>query len=331
MPTVTPYKDDSGYYVTANPGSGNPIRIKTRNVMDDIFRELGISEKTKISHNLCWALYDAGLIYTKNSISDKEDSGEGNLNYDLSAVDLTEEQRHKLLEAVEKNTNSEKVAELRDMMIDHPEFTEATSSTNSESKHDTSESADKSLREIAKVADENNEEDTTYLDEPVSQTLDSWNVAAILNSDGEEVERSDLSRIEARGLNNSVPESDFPDITPVYVRSTEDFVEYGIPYETESIVDGLKGIEVYDYRGTEDGASATLDRRYKARLQVFYDQEVTLTMVFGQDHGCIEKSISPPVQELTSGLVWPDAMQVLDDIQATQEKMQKIEEEFRSE
>lgn len=220
MPTVNRYADGSGFFVTANPGAEHPINIRTRPEMDEIFEELDFGQKTEISHDLCWTLYDTGLIYTKNSHEAPAEGIDGDLDFEANAVSLTQEQREKLLEVIQDYSGSERVDKLRDVLEEHSSFTNRSSSNTGSSE---GKSEGDALREFL---DQDTEEgdtgtDSYSLKDEVREWLDAW--SPVFLSGDKEIEREELGSGAVSKLNQSTPRFADLDRGPAYIHITEYF------------------------------------------------------------------------------------------------------------
>lgn len=71
MPTLRKYKPSSpksGYYIQANVGASHPITLQVTNLAETIFEKTGFQPGESVPTKLVWAMYDLGLLYTKNSL-----------------------------------------------------------------------------------------------------------------------------------------------------------------------------------------------------------------------------------------------------------------------
>jgi len=147
MPTVKRYatsSDNSGYYVTAYIGGPHPINIKARPLADQLFNELGFGERATITHNLCWAMYEADLLYTDNSLENHDDDTiRGNLSDSLSTLDLSTEQRNRLLSLLDQYSDAAKISKLKSILEDDDALPNRKNTTGKSGQQTASDALDK--------------------------------------------------------------------------------------------------------------------------------------------------------------------------------------------
>lgn len=71
MPTLRKYKPSSpksGYYIQANVGAAHPITIQVTSLAETILEQTGHQPGGSVPTKLVWAMYDLGLLFTKNSL-----------------------------------------------------------------------------------------------------------------------------------------------------------------------------------------------------------------------------------------------------------------------
>lgn len=165
------------------------------------------------------------------------------------------------------------------------------------------------------------------LNESTAEMLDKWE--PVLLSNDTEVERDELSSREKTRLNRSIPQFQFQESKPVYIGVTDDYVEYGLPYEEESDITSLIEIQIIDYNNTDNGPGSVLKRRYQALLDLtVVDESVWLECVYDRDGNLVESSVTPSLRELMTGLAMPDADFIRMEVTDVRDKIQRLEERF---
>jgi hypothetical protein len=325
MPTVNRYADDPGFYVTANPGAEHPINIKTRPEMDAIFEELDFGEKTEISHDLCWALYNTKLIYTKNSIDAPAAPTDDDLQFDTGAESLSPEQRDRLLDVIQDYNGSERVQELRDVLEDAPGFNTDSNTTSGGTEPD---DRGEKLSEFLAQGTDDNESTENLLPDEVNAALDEWNPVLLRDTEDGIVEigREDLAFNERPMVKQSIPRYPSNEFNPHYIELGDDHVEYGLHYEDHPELDRIEDIRVLDYDLDNHDRQSVFSRRYEATLHPPVVGTVTLTCVYDrEDQQLVETKTEPPLMNLVEDIIWPDAASIKDIITNAQDEIQRLE------
>lgn len=71
MPTLRKYKPSSsksGYYIQAHVGAAHPITLQVTQLASTILEKTGYEPDDSVPTKLVWAMYDLGLLFTKNSL-----------------------------------------------------------------------------------------------------------------------------------------------------------------------------------------------------------------------------------------------------------------------
>lgn len=220
MPYVKNSQSKPGYHVTAKPGPGHPINLKTRPVMDKIFRRMGFQQKTGISHDLCWALYDAGLLYTENSVDTTDDGT--TISYNLTDLSLPEDQRDQLARLLQKHSDDTRIESITSLLADTNDFQERLERTSPDDIEEPAGPADQFTDIVDKIYGDS---ESVFDDPAIAETLDEWDVY-LHDANGDAVSRTELTDPQATAITESIDRARDVGLGWDNIRFTDHYVQY---------------------------------------------------------------------------------------------------------
>ncbi|UPV75880.1 hypothetical protein M0R89_07430 [Halorussus limi] len=300
MPYVKDSQSQPGYHVTAKPGSGHPINLKTRPVMDRIFQKMGFGTKTAISHDLCWALYDVGLLYTENS-TETDDERE-KISYKLTDLSLSAEQRDQLARLLQKYSNDDRIDSIKSLLADTEDFQERFRHTSpDEIEEDTLDN------QFTDIVDELYDDSNTPFDDPeVTETLDEWGLS-IQDVNGDPLSRTDLSERQAKAIEQSIKHPRKVDLGWDSLRVTDNYVEYtatGLHSEVGYyLADDTYIFKLRDYSTSLDEQSSISIETVVSWNPPSLDERVKMIRTYSESGFVFEKAFEPHWSDLiTAGI-----------------------------
>ena len=298
MPYVKDSQTQSGYHVTAKPGSGHPINLKTRPIMDKIFRKMGIQSKTAISHDLCWALYDTGLLYTENSV-EIEDDGES-ISYSLSELDVPDEQRDQLARLLQKYCDDDRIDSIRSMLADTEDFQERLRKTSP----DAIQVEDSPADQFTDIVDEiYGDPDVPFDDPEVSEILDEWGTH-IHDADGNSVSQTELTRPQAKEVEQSMKRARRAEFEWDNIRIADAFVQYTVTGNSIEIGYYLHdNTYILKFRDYDCDISLNSCSGISVEVVVSWslpsmDERVEMTRAYNESGEAIETAFEPHLSDL---------------------------------
>ncbi|PHQ44780.1 hypothetical protein DJ68_16625 [Halorubrum sp. C3] len=266
--------------------------------MDKIFRKMGIQSKTAISHDLCWALYDTGLLYTENSVEIEEDSE--SISYNLSELDVPDDQRDQLARLLQKYCDDDRIDSIRSLLADTEDFQERLRKTSPDAIQEDDPPAD----QFTDIVDEiYGDSDVPFDDPEVFEILDEWGTY-IHDVDGNSVSKTELTEPQAKAIEQSMERARGTGFEWDNIRITDDFVQYtatGLSSEIGYYL--LDDTFILKFRDYNCGVSLNSCSGVGVEVVVSWavpsiDERVEMTRAYNESGKVIETAFEPHLSDL---------------------------------
>ena len=302
MPFVKNSQSKPGYHVTAKPGPGHPINLKARPVMDKIFRKMGFQQKTGISHDLCWALYDAGLLYTENSVETDDDGS--TISYNLTDLSLPEEQRDQLARLLQKHSEDTRIESITSLLADTEDFQERLHRTSPDDLEETTGPAAQFTDIVEDIYDSS--EEPVFGDPEVEESLNQWD-PYIHDANGDSVSRTELTDEQATAIEQSIAPAQNVDLGWANISFTDHYIQYtatGLNSDISShLGDDAYIFKLRDFTAYPDTSNKTSPVAVNTEIKVRWgfptvDEPVELTRTYDESGNVFETAFDPHLSDL---------------------------------